>query len=75
MEKAEAFLKKYWGFPRFRPMQENVIHELMNGKDVLAVLPTGSGKSLCYQVPAVMSDGVCLVVSPLVALMEDQVKG
>ena len=56
-------------------MQEDIIHELINGSDVLAVLPTGSGKSLCYQVPAVMSDGICLVVSPLVALMEDQVKG
>jgi ATP-dependent DNA helicase RecQ len=56
-------------------MQEDIIQELLTGSDVLAVLPTGSGKSLCYQVPAMMSDGVCLVVSPLVALMEDQVKG
>lgn len=56
-------------------MQEEVIHELLKGRDVLAVLPTGSGKSLCYQVPAVSGDGICLVVSPLVALMEDQVKG
>ena len=56
-------------------MQEEIILELLKGRDVLAVLPTGSGKSLCYQVPAVIGDGICLVVSPLVALMEDQVKG
>jgi len=56
-------------------MQEEIILELLKGRDVLAVLPTGSGKSLCYQVPAVIGDGICLVVSPLIALMEDQVKG
>lgn len=56
-------------------MQEEIIHELLKGRDVLAVLPTGSGKSLCYQIPAVAGDGICLVVSPLVALMENQVKG
>lgn len=56
-------------------MQEDIIVELLKGRDVLAVLPTGSGKSLCYQVPAVIWDGICLVVSPLVALMEDQIQG
>ena len=56
-------------------MQEEIINELLQDRDVLAVLPTGSGKSMCYQVPAVIGDGICLVVSPLVALMEDQVKG
>lgn len=75
MEKAKACLKKFWGFSGFRPMQEVIIDEVLKGGDVLAVLPTGSGKSLCYQVPAVLSDGLCLVVSPLIALMEDQVKG
>ena len=67
-------LKKYWGYDRFRPMQEEVIAEVVAGRDVLAILPTGGGKSICFQVPAMMKDGICLVVSPLIALMQDQVR-
>ena len=67
-------LKKYWGHAGFRPMQAEIIGEALAGKDVLAILPTGGGKSICFQVPALMSEGVCLVVSPLIALMKDQVQ-
>lgn len=65
-------LETYWGYPAFRPLQEEIITEVLEGKDVLALLPTGGGKSICYQVPAVVSPGLCLVVSPLIALMNDQ---
>lgn len=75
MKKARDCLERYWGYPQFRSMQEEIIKELLSGRDILAILPTGSGKSICYQVPAMMSEGICLVVSPLVALMEDQVQG
>ena len=67
-------LKKYWGYESFRPMQEVVICEVLAGRDVLAVLPTGGGKSVCFQVPGLMKEGICLVVSPLIALMKDQVQ-
>ena len=69
-----ATLKKYWGYESFRPMQEEVICEVLAGRDVLAVLPTGGGKSVCFQVPGLMKEGICLVVSPLIALMKDQVQ-
>lgn len=66
-------LRKYWGFNKFRSLQEEVIQAVMTGKDVLAILPTGGGKSLCYQLPALAKEGLTLVVSPLIALMNDQV--
>jgi len=65
-------LKKYWGYESFRPLQEEIITSVLEGKDTLALLPTGGGKSICFQVPALCRDGLCLVVTPLVALMTDQ---
>src|SRR5437868_7487724 len=66
-------LKKYFGFASFRPLQEEIIRDTLAGKDVFAVLPTGGGKSLCFQLPALVRPGLTLVVSPLIALMKDQV--
>ncbi len=71
---ATEVLKKYWGFDIFRPLQEEVVQSVLRGNDTLALLPTGGGKSVCFQVPALMKDGICIVVSPLVALMRDQVE-
>ena len=66
-------LTKYWGHTSFRALQEDVINSVLEGKDTLALLPTGVGKSICFQVPALAKEGVCIVISPLIALMKDQV--
>lgn len=70
----QQVLQQVWGYPAFRPMQREIVEQALAGEDVLAILPTGGGKSICFQVPALMRPGICLVVSPLIALMKDQVE-
>ncbi|SNR64797.1 ATP-dependent DNA helicase RecQ [Flavobacterium sp. ov086] len=73
MPEAQEILLKYWKHDSFRPLQKEIINSVLDGQDTFALLPTGGGKSICFQVPAMMQKGICLVVSPLIALMKDQV--
>ncbi|MDX2362782.1 MAG: RecQ family ATP-dependent DNA helicase [Crocinitomicaceae bacterium] len=73
MTKSKEILQKYWGYDNFRPLQEEIVDSVVYGHDTLAILPTGGGKSICFQVPGMALDGITIVVSPLIALMEDQV--
>ncbi len=74
MEQTLDILQHYWGYPSFRPLQEDIIQSVLDGKDTLALMPTGGGKSICFQVPTLAQDGMCLVITPLIALMKDQVE-
>ena len=74
MKSPLAIIQHYWQYDSFKPKQEEIIESVLNGRDTVALLPTGGGKSLCFQVPAIVEEGICIVISPLVALMNDQVK-
>ena len=74
MKKTQEILKQYWGYDHFRPLQEEIVDSVIYGHDTLAILPTGGGKSICFQIPGMGLDGLTLVISPLIALMQDQVE-
>jgi ATP-dependent DNA helicase RecQ len=74
VKKSREILKHFWGYDAFRPLQEDIVDDAINGKDILALLPTGGGKSVCSQVPGLAREGLTIVVSPLIALMQDQVQ-
>lgn len=75
LDRARQVLKQYWGYPDFRPPQVPVVQSILSGRDTLALMPTGGGKSICFQVPALVRSGIAVVLSPLIALMQDQVEG
>src|ERR1700686_322727 len=75
IDQLKATIVRYWGFRSFRPLQEPAMQAVLGGRDSLVVLPTGGGKSLCYQAPAILQGGTTVVVSPLISLMKDQVDG
>jgi len=71
--KIREILSTYWGYSNFRPLQEDIILSVLERNDVLALMPTGGGKSICFQVPGLVNEGVCIVISPLISLINDQV--
>ena len=75
MDELHSLLKRFFGYSTFRPLQLDIIQHLLKREDALVLMPTGGGKSVCYQLPAIYSPGIALVISPLISLMKDQVEG